>query len=971
MTGGPFRIATGGRVDRARPRRFRFDGRTYEGLAGDSLASALIANGVRVIGRSFRFHRPRGVMAAGAEEANAIVQLGVGPAGEADCKATQVPLAEGLEARAVNAWPNARFDLGAVLGLLRPLFTAGFYYKSFMWPRWGLYAPWIRRAAGLGAAPTGPDPDVYAKTFAHCEVLVIGGGAAGLAAARVVAVSGARLMIVDDKPYLGGALTEGRYQIDGREADEWVGEVERELADRGATVLVNTTATAWNDDNFITLHQEGAGAAPARSRLWKVRAARVILATGAFERPLVFPGNDRPGVMLASAARAYAVRFGVAAGRRAVIATNNDSAYETARDLLDAGIEIAAIADARSEPLGAAAEDLRARGVAVLAGHAPVATHGRPALGAVTLAPIDEEGRPTAAGRRVTCDLLAMSGGWNPVVHLFSQSGGVLRYDEADACFKPDRWTQGAEAAGAAAGVFTLAGAMAQGEAAGRSALAALHGDPGVPAAVVPSGLAIRPLWEVRLGDGANALVDFQNDVSAADVRQAAREGYLSVEHLKRYTTLGMALDQGKTSNVNGIGVLAAARGAPIADIGVTTFRPPFNPVTFGAFAGRALGEDFRTLRRLPSHEAQVAAGAVFEDYSGWLRPACYPRSGEAEEAAVRRECLAVRQGAGVFEASPLGKILVAGPDAGQLLDRLYVQKMSGLAPGRCRYGIMLREDGGVLDDGVVMRLAETRFLVGTTSARSELIGAWIEEWLQCEWPALDAVCQPLTSQFATVTLAGPNARGLLAALAPAMDLSDDALAHMAFADGELGGVPCRVARVSFTGERSYEISVAADRGETLWSQVVAAGATPIGVEALMRLRLEKGYLHVGADTEPSTWPQDIGLTLRRADFVGRRGALRDYGGPRRELVGIEARDPAQPIALGGHILAEGSRRSQGWVTSSAFSPTLDKWVALALVEDGARGHGETVRLYDNGEAIAVRIRPVGVYDPSGLRLNA
>ena len=778
-------------------------------------------------------------------------------------------------------------------------------------------------------------------------------------------------MLVDDKPYLGGALTEGRYRIDGRDAAAWVGEVEQELRARGATVLVNTTASAWNDDNYLTLHQEGAGAAPARSRLWKVRARRVILAAGAFERPLVFPGNDRPGVMLASAARAYAVRFAVAAGRRAVIATNNDSAYEAARDLLDAGIAVGAIADARDEPLGEAAAELRTRGVAVLAGHAPIATHGRPALAAVTLAPIDGEGRPTAAGRRVACDLLAMSGGWNPVVHLFSQSGGALRYDEADACFKPDRWTQAGEAAGAAAGGFALAGALTQGEAAGCSALAALGASAAVPSAAVPSGLSIRALWEVRVGDGADALVDLQNDVSAADVRQAAREGYLSVEHLKRYTTLGMALDQGKTSNVNGIGVLAAARGAPVGEIGVTTFRPPFNPVTFGAFAGRSLGPDFRTLRRLPSHEAQAAAGAMFEDYSGWLRPAYYPLPGEAEEAAVRRECLAVRQAAGVFEASPLGKILVAGPDAGQLLDRLYVQKMSGLAPGRCRYGVMLREDGGVLDDGVVMRLAETRFLVGTTSARSELIATWIEEWLQCEWPTLEVACQPLTSQFATVTLAGPNARAMLAALTPAMDVSDEALAHMAFADGELGGVPCRVARVSFTGERSYEISVAADCGEALWCQAAAAGAIPFGVEAVMRLRLEKGYLHVGADTEPSTWPQDVGLALRRTDFVGRRGALRDYGGPRRELVGIETCDPAQPIALGGHILATGSRRSEGWVTSSAFSPILGKWVALALVEAGAGRHGETVRLYDNGGSIAVRIRPVRVYDPPGMRLNA
>ncbi len=989
----PFRTVAGGRVDRARGLKFRFDGRTYAGLAGDTLASALLANGVRIVGRSFRLHRPRGLLAAGAEEPNAIMQLGAGGASEANIKATQTLLVDGLEARAVNAWPNARFDVGSVLGLFSGLLTAGFYYKTFKWPAWGLYAPWIRRAAGLGTTPSGPDPDLYATTFAECDVLVIGAGPAGLAAAEAAASLGERLVLVDDKPYLGGALTEGRYEIAGLPAADWVALVEATLAASGARVFVNTTALAWYDGNLITLIQElapGAGGPrSARKRLWKVRAKRVVLAAGAFERPLVFGNNDRPGVMLAAAARAYAVRFGVLVGRRAVIATNNDSAYEAALDLMDAGTEIAAIADSRSAPPAALADAVRARGVSVLAGHAPTDTAGRPTLTRVTLCAVDPEGRAQGPAKHMACDLLATSGGWNPVVHLFSQSGGRLRYDESDHCFKPDAWTQAGVAAGAARGVFTVDGALADGAAAGRATLAALDGadETEISKEDQPaSGVAIQALWEVKSDGESRALVDFQNDVTSADVRRAACENYASVEHLKRYTTLGMALDQGKTSNVNGIGVLSEALDKPIADIGVTTFRPPFNPVRFGAVAGRRLDEAFRTPRRLPSHRAQQRAGAVLEDYGGWLRPAFYPRPGEGEEACVRREHLAVRAKVGFFEASPLGKILVAGPDAGRFLDRVYVGRMSGLKPGRCRYGLMLAENGGVLDDGVVMRLDPSRFLVGTTSARADYVAAWLEEWLQCEWPQLEVVTQPLTSQWATIAIAGPKARGLLAALRPGMDVSDYALPHMDFAEGPLGVLdeaPCRVARVSFTGERSYEISVAADLGEDLWLAVAAAGwglgGVPFGVEPLMRLRLEKGYPHVGVDTDSTTYPQDlghgVGATGKERDFIGRRSTLRESPAPRRQLVGLEAREPADPIGLGGHILSGaasmGRPRSEGWVTSSCFSPVLRRWVALALVERGSARLGETVRLLDRGKEIDVRIREVCSYDPFGVRLNA
>jgi sarcosine oxidase subunit alpha len=926
MSGQSHRLPSGGRIDRGRPLRFTFDGRAYTGFDGDTLASALLANGVRVVGRSFRLHRARGVMSAGLEEPNAIVQVGRGALTEPNLKATEVLLYDGLEARAVNAWPNAAFDLAAVTGLFAPLLSPGFYYKTFLWPRWGFYSGLIRRMGGLGLAPREPDPSRYEKAFETCDVLVIGGGAAGLAAAVEAGADGARVILVDDKPELGGAAI--------GETD--FAEVEQVLGARPETrVLKRAVALGWYDHNLITVVEDLTGNPGPRQRFWKIRAGRVVLATGAYERPLVFPGNDRPGVMLAGAARAYALRFGVAAGRRAVVVTNNDQSYQTALDLLDAGVGVVALADLRPEA-GPLAEALRARGVQVLAGHGAVATHGGRGVKAIDLAPLDGAGQRV----RIACDLVCMSGGWNPVVHLFSQSGGSVTWDPASRAFVPLTWRQAGEATGDAA------------------------------AAKVPVGGP----WSMA-GDGP-AFVDFQNDVTAGDIRSAAQEHYVSVEHLKRYTTLGMALDQGKTSNVNAIGVLSQILQKPEPRIGTTRFRPPFSPVTVGALAGRRLGDLFHGLRRLPAEAEHRTGGARLEDYGGWLRPAGYPLAGEAEETMIRREVSAVRKGVGLYDASPLGKLVVAGPDAAEFLQRIYANNLKTLAVGRCRYGLMLDEHGAVLDDGVVMRLAANRFLVGTTSGGAGRIGLWLEEWLQCEWPDLDVVVENVTSQWATVNLAGPQAGTILRALGLDAVINDQALSHMAFSDGLIDGAPCHIARVSFTGERSYEISVPADRGAALWRACLEAGAAsgivPFGVEALMRLRLEKGFLHVGVDTDPTTYPEDIGYgRVGRAkveDFIGRRSTLRENAADRRRrLVGVQS---DRAIGVGAHVLgADGM--SQGWITSAGFSPTLGRYVALALVEEGASRHGETVTLFDRGARSEARLGPLCAYDPEGARLNA
>jgi sarcosine oxidase subunit alpha len=976
------RLAEGGRIDRSRSLRFTFDGRAYEGFAGDTLASALLANGVKVVGRSFRLHRPRGVYSAGAEEPCAIVQIGRGAESQTDLKATQVLLTDGLEARSVNAWPSARYDLASTIGFFGALLPAGFYYKTFKWPRWNLFAPFIRRMGGLGSAPRERDPDVYAQTFAACDVLIIGAGPAGLSAALASGRSGARVILIDDKPELGGSLLESRQVIEGEPANGWVEAAARELsALPEVRVLTGTTATGWYDHNLITLVQDLNGGGP-RQRLWKVRARRVVLAAGAFERPLVFPGNDRPGVMLASAARAYVNRFAVAPGRRAVIATNNDSGHEAALDLLEAGVAVTVVADTRPTPQGANINRLRERGVKVLSGHAPVSTKGRMGLRSVTLAPIDGDGRSSGQPIRVECDLLAVSGGWNPVVHLFSQSGGRVQYDEAAMHFAPGEWVQDGDAAGAATGEMSLAGSLRQGAGSGARA-ARLCGFEAVDAAASAFDAGPRraphAIWEVR-GERGPAFVDLLNDVTAEDIRLAARENYASVEHLKRYTTLGMAVDQGKTSNVNGIGVLSEATGRPIPSIGTTKFRPPFNPVTLGVFAGPRVGEAFHALKRSPLHAGHLALGARMDEYGGWHRPAFYPLGPEDEEAAVRREALAVRHGAGLTDASPLGKILVGGPDVAVFLDRIYVNAMSSLKVGRCRYGLMLDDQGVVIDDGVAMRLSSDLFLVGTTSGHAAAIATWLEEWRQCEWPKLDVVIEPVTSQWATLTVAGPAARRVLEAFDSSLTLDDVTLPHMGFIEVDHGATALRIARVSFTGERSYEVSVAANKGESLWCALLDAGSplglAPVGVEALMRLRLEKGYLHVGADSETTSRPADIGYARLGAskpdDYLGRRGALRDPDRVRRQLVGVATTDVSRPIPLGAHVVTPADpARSQGWVTSSGFSPVLGRWVALAVVEGGIGRIGETVALMDGGAGIEARLTEVCAYDPEGQRLNA
>jgi sarcosine oxidase subunit alpha len=969
-----FRLPSGGLIDRTRLLTFSFDGKSYSGFAGDTLASALLANGVHLAGRSFKYHRPRGIMGAGVEDSNALVDVGEDPRRDTNTQATRQELYDGLKAKSLNAWPSLSFDVGALASFLHWLLPSGFYYKTFMWPRWEFYEWAIRRAAGLGTAPRDADPDRYEHQHIHADVLVVGGGPAGLAAAYAAAKSGDRVMLVDDNAELGGSLLWENAHVDGQPGYAWAQKIAGELsAMADVTVLTRTLATGYYDHNYITAYERltdhlspasrGAG---VRGRLWHIRAKRVVLATGALERPLVFPHNDRPGIMLASAVRQYLHRYAVLPGQRAVIAANNDSAYETAFVLHRAGAEIAAIVDVREAPGADVAAQAKALGLNVLTGSVITGTKGRLRVKSVDVARLDGSNK-----QRLSCDLVAMSGGWNPTVHLFSQSGGKLKYDEAKACFVPGQSVQQQTSVGACAGEFDLQACMTSAwtvsNAPSNGAAAAAHWQ-------TPESLAGR----------AKQWVDFHNDVTTADVALAARENFVSVEHLKRYTTLGMANDQGKTSNVNGLAVMASLTGRSIADVGTTTFRAPFTPLPFGVIAGAERNEHFQMPRHLPSHDQQVALGAKMEDYGPWLRPAYYPKPGEDEHAAITREVLAVRNGVGITDYSPLGKIEVSGPDALEFLNRMTITNLTTLKVGRTRYNLMLNEFGNIIDDGVITRLTENKFLVGTTSGAAARIALGFEEWLQCEWTTLKVHVTNVTAAWGVILVSGPRSRELFQRVGTDIDVSAAAFLHMSYREGTVAGVPARVHRVSFTGEVSYEIAVPTGFIPDLWDLFMGQGSdfelTPFGLESLMVMRTEKGYIHVGSDTDGTSVPDDVGFGAmvrnKPTDFVGKRSLMRpEMTRPDRlQLVGLKSLQ-GNVLPVGGHLLSAHIKSvpaaTEGHVTSSHWSPTLNQPVALGLLKRGRARMGEQVNVYANGQWLAAEVVAPRFYDPEGERLNA
>ncbi|MEM6416069.1 MAG: sarcosine oxidase subunit alpha family protein [Pseudomonadota bacterium] len=990
-----FRLAKGGAIDRNRPLSFTFNGKFYQGFEGDTLASALIASGVDIVGRSFKYHRPRGFVGAGVEEPNGLVQVGTGARSTPNIKATTIALYEGLTATSVNAWPSVEFDIGALNDVMKRFIPAGFYYKTFMWPDWHLFEPLIRRAAGLGQAPIEADADRYDHAHIHCDILIVGGGPAGIAAALTAAQGGLDVVIADDGPRLGGSLLWDFAD----QTDDGVAFAKMAVTKLGdtdsITVLTDTSVYGYYDHNFLTARQyrkpPGASAngtansGNTAERIWKIRAEHVILATGAIERPLVFANNDRPGVMLAAAAQNYAMQYGVAAGRRAVLFANNDHAYKSAIALKSVGVDVALVVDPRQNPDGYWPKRAREMGIVVERGAVICDVHGEKRVRAVTIGKASDNDEAPEVTQTVTCDLVLSSGGWSPRAHLFAQSGGKLRYDEAIHSFRPDISVQKETSVGACNGALRVADCLVEGSAAAIEACAILGKSVTAPifgySPETPVTQPQAPYFRAPSPKGRKAWVDFQNDVTASDIELAARENYVSVEHLKRYTTLGMASDQGKISNLNGFSIMAQTRGVSVRDVGTTKFRPPYEPVTFGAIAGRRIGDFYHPIRRLPTDQLQRELNAQFEDYGGWARPYCYIRDGEKKEDAVYREVRAVRSGVGLFEASPLGKIEVTGADAGVFLDRIFVNTASTLKPGKARYGLMADENGVVFDDGVFVRLSDDLFLCSTTSAGADHMFLWMEEWLQCEWTDLDVYIANVTTSWATFAVAGPYARDVLLKVTEGVELGNDAFPHMACRAGTVAGVRTRINRISFSGELAYEVNVPAGYGEHVWRAIMEAGAefdiTPYGLEATMLMRAEKGYLHVGADTDGQTLPQDIGyggpVKKKKSDFIGRRSMVRPDAkrSDRLQFVGLKPIDGTQALPIGGHIVEEtqGTRKSAGYITSSYWSPVLQHGIALGLVKSGRDRMGEHVRIYDDGSFRSAEIVSPVFYDQNGDRL--
>lgn len=981
-----YRLPKGGLIKRDRPLTFTFDGKAMSGFEGDTLASALLANDQVLVGRSFKYHRPRGIVTAGSSEPNALVSLGRGARTEPNTRATVTELYDGLSARSQNRWPSLRYDIGAINSLLSPFLGAGFYYKTFMWPKnfWEkVYEPLIRKAAGLGKAAMLPDPDRYEKTWAHCDLLVVGAGPAGLMAALTAARAGLRVIVADESFAPGGSLLNETTFVDGLSGAAFAAKCLDELAGFAhVTLLSRTTVFGWYDDNVFgaveQVQKHVAVPSPERpvERLWRIIAKRAILATGAEERPLVFGGNDRPGVMTAGAVRTYLNRYGVAAGRSVAVFANGGAGYRTAADLVAAGVEVAAIIDPRQD-----AQEQAPDGVRLLRGAHVVATQGGSRLSSVIVERMGHQ-------QEIACDALAMSGGFSPIVHLACQRGAKPVWSEAAQAFLAPDVGPGLQIVGAAAGLSSLADCLADGVAKAAQMVESL----GFKVALAPASVvegdydaSYAPLWYVT-GSVGKAFVDFQNDVHIGDISQAEREAMGFVEHAKRYTTAGMATDQGKLGHVNAVGIIAGMRGISPASVGTTTFRPFYTPVSMGAMAGSSRAEQSRPTRLSPLHGWARKNGAEFMDAGLWKRSAWFVRSGETGwRDSVDREVLTVRSHAGLCDVSTLGKIEVFGKDAAEFLNRIYCNTVLKLPIGKARYGLMLREDGMVLDDGTLSHLAENHYLISTTTAYADEVMSHLEFAAQVLWSHLDVQFVSVSDHWAQMALAGPKSRQILEHLVED-DISNAAFPYLSARHVTLkGGMTARLFRISFSGELAYELAVPAGYGEAVADVLMELGAPhgicAYGVEAMNVMRIEKGFV-THSEIDGTTTPDDLGLGRMfagtKADFIGKRMSSR-FGltaADRYQLVGLVPVDADEAFPAGAHLLKEDARPSllndQGHVTSVCHSPVLDHCIALALLKSGRERIGEKIMVWDGlrgTEVLATVSHPVFV-DPAGEKLH-
>ncbi|MEN3793280.1 sarcosine oxidase subunit alpha family protein [Fulvimarina sp. MAC3] len=963
----PFRRSSGGHIDRSQPITVSFNGKTLNGYRGDTIASMLLASGSHLAGRSFKYHRPRGILSHGSDEPNALLSVDWRPEmGEGrrdpNNRASVVEARPGLKVATQNHWPSLERDVGAVNDVLSPVFVAGFYYKTFMWPRkfWDkVYEPVIRRAAGLGDAPEVSDADRYANRHAHADILVVGAGPAGLSAALAASEDGSKRVILADEGFkLGGSLlNDATSEIDGKPAAEWVEEMVAQLdARENVIVLPRTTVFGYYNHNHIAMvervadHRDNAPENLARERLWQVRTGKVIIAAGSHERPLVFENNDRPGILLAESARAFINRYAVLPGKKMVVATCGASAYRTALDAKAAGIDVTIVDIRLGEDCGPELAEARSAGINVMTSHTVVKALGKARVSGLVVAPLDNNGQ-VGTRRTLACDTVAMSGGWTPSVHLFSQSRGKLAYNADLDAFLPGQSAQEEVSAGACHGIYDLSDIIADGYKAGGS---------DKTASATPTFVGFEPV-RVMPTDAdpkkVKAFIDFQNDVTAKDIKLAVREGFESIEHVKRYTTTGMATDQGKTSNMNALGLVAGVLDRPLPAIGTTTFRPPYTPVTFGALVGPSRGDRFEPVRTTAIDAWAVANGAEFEPVGNWRRAHYFPKAGESMRDAVSRECKAVRTSVGIFDASTLGKIEVVGPDAAEFMNRIYTNAWTKLKVGGCRYGLMLGENGFVMDDGVVARLAEDRFHVTTTTGGAPRVFQHMEDYLQTEWPDLDVFITSITEQWAAIAVQGPNAKKVVEPFVSDIDLSESAFPHMAVREGFICGVPTRLFRVSFTGEKGFEVNVPAEYAESVWKALYEEGKkydiTPYGTETMHVLRCEVGFIIVGQETDGTATPDDVGLSglvsKKKSDFVGMRSLRRPdmLLSDRKQLVGILAKNPNEVLDEGAQVVEDPSipvpMPMIGHVTSSYYSSNCGRSIAMGMIKGGRDRIGQKV----------------------------
>jgi sarcosine oxidase, subunit alpha len=994
-----FRLKEGGRIQRDKPVSFSFNGKRLSGYQGDTLASALLANGIHLVARSFKYHRPRGIIGSGPEEPNALFQIDEGAHTVPNMRATQTELYKNLVAQSVNCWPSPNFDVNAVTGWFSRLLPAGFYYKTFMWPKsmWLTYEENIRKAAGLGKSPELPDPDHYERRNMQCDVLIIGSGAAGLSAALSAASSGARVIVVDEQSEFGGGLLHTRQHINGAKSSDWVRDAVDQLTSMPeVTLLAKTTAYGYHDSNFVTLnercthHQSIQNRVGCRERNWRVRAQQVILATGAIERSLVFGNNDLPGVMLASAVSTYVNRYAVLPGHNGIVFGNNNSIYATAHDILDAGATVCAIVDSREQVNPELVSALTSRGVTVKVGCVVSRVSGKKRIQSADIYRL-KDGK-TVPEDVLHCDFLAMSGGYSPAVHLHAQSGGRPVFDEEKLCFLPGLTEQQQQSIGACKGEFSLNECFVEGHVAGNQAASKCGFECFIKAPLVVSDDIVpetEALWlvpdRVPSGHGPKQFVDYQNDTAAADIKLAAREGYRSIEHVKRYTALGFGTDQGKLGNINGMAILADTLGQSIAATGTTTFRPNYTPVTFGAIATHDVNQQiFDPIRKTALHTWHAENGAKFEDVGQWKRPWYYPKAGESIHDAVNRECLATRTSVGILDASTLGKIEISGPDAAAFLNWMYTNAWTKLGVGKCRYGLMLGEDGMVMDDGVSTRLAENRFYMTTTTGGAARVLSWMEMWSQTEWPEMQVYFTSVTDQWAVMSIAGPNSRKVVEKVCEGIDFDSENFPFMSMREGTAAGVKARVFRISFSGELAYEISVPANCGRHVWDAVMEAGQefdiTPYGTEAMHVLRAEKGFIIVGQDTDGSMSPVDLGMdwiVSKNKDFLGRRSltrtdSVRDH---RKQLVGLESKDGVTVLPEGAQLVNDPNASVPvpmlGHVTSSYYSAVLDKPIAMGVVKGGlSRMGGKIYASTLDGKVVELEVTSPVFYDADSEKMR-